>query len=45
VCVAQCLAHARRVNPRLEIVELSATRGDGLDTWYRMLRERSPHTG
>jgi len=36
--VAQCLAHARRVNPRLEILALSATRGDGLEDWYDLLR-------
>jgi hydrogenase nickel incorporation protein HypB len=36
--VAQCLAHARRVNPRLEIVEVSARSGDGLEDWYGLLR-------
>src|SRR5262249_34987018 len=36
--VAQCLAHARRVNPSLEILALSATRGDGLEAWYDLLR-------
>ena len=35
----QCLAYARRVNPRLHIVEVSATRGDGLDAWYAWLRD------
>jgi hydrogenase nickel incorporation protein HypB len=34
----QCLAHARRVNPRLEVFPVSATRGDGLDAWYAWLR-------
>jgi hydrogenase nickel incorporation protein HypB len=38
--VAQCLAHARRVNPRLEIVQVSATRGNGLEDWYGLLRGR-----
>src|SRR5262249_7884733 len=38
--VAQCLAHARRVNPRLEVVQLSATRGVGLEDWYALLRRR-----
>ena len=38
--VEQCLAHARRVNPRLEIVRVSATSGGGLDTWYDLLRSR-----
>jgi len=30
VDVARCREYARRVNPRLEILETSATRGDGL---------------
>ena len=38
--VEQCIAHARRVNPRLEIVQVSATRGSGLDSWYGLLRGR-----
>ena len=38
--VEQCLAHARRVNPRLEIVQVSAARGSGLDAWYGLLRRR-----
>jgi hydrogenase nickel incorporation protein HypB len=38
--VAGCLEYARRVNPRLEIIQLSATRGLGLDSWYAWLRGR-----
>ncbi len=37
--VDQCLAYARRINPRLEVLQLSATRGDGLDQWYGLLRQ------
>ncbi|MBI3146990.1 MAG: hydrogenase nickel incorporation protein HypB [Betaproteobacteria bacterium] len=33
-----CLAHARRVNPRLEILQLAATTGEGLDAWLAWLR-------
>ena len=29
---------ARRVQPDLEVLPISATRGDGLDAWYRWLR-------
>jgi hydrogenase nickel incorporation protein HypB len=29
--VAECVANARAVNPAIEIFELSALRGDGLD--------------
>jgi hydrogenase nickel incorporation protein HypB len=36
--VAGCLEHARRVNPKLEVLQLSATRGAGLDSWYNWLR-------
>ena len=35
----RCLAWARQVNPELRIMEVSATRGDGLDTWYAWLRD------
>ena len=31
--VARCLANARRVNPAIEIVQVSATTGDGMDAW------------
>lgn len=29
--IATCLQYARRVNPALELIEVSATRGDGID--------------
>ena len=35
---ARCLEFARRINPRLEIIETSATRGEGLAAWYARLR-------
>lgn len=35
--VERCLAYARQVNPALEIVQLSATQGEGLKDWYRWL--------
>ena len=35
----QCLAFARQVNPQLRIVQVSATRGDGLGAWYAWLRD------
>jgi hydrogenase nickel incorporation protein HypB len=38
--VERCIASARRVNPRLSIVQVSATRGDGLMEWYAWLRSR-----
>jgi hydrogenase nickel incorporation protein HypB len=38
--VDRCVAFARSINPRLEVLAVSATRGDGLDGWYGWLRER-----
>lgn len=34
-------ARVRQVNPDAEVLEVSATRGDGLDAWYAWLDERS----
>ena len=39
--VERCLDFARKVNPRIQIIELSATRGDHLEDWYGWLREQS----
>lgn len=36
--VAACVANARRVNPDVEAITVSATRGDGLDAWYAWLQ-------
>jgi len=36
----RCVEYAHRVNPRLSVFELSATRGTGLDSWYKWLRAR-----
>jgi hydrogenase nickel incorporation protein HypB len=35
--VARCIALARQVNPALQVLQLSATRGDGLDAWVDWL--------
>ncbi|WP_157268601.1 hydrogenase nickel incorporation protein HypB [Azohydromonas aeria] len=31
--VARCIDYARRVNPAIEVLQVSATRGDGMDAW------------
>jgi hydrogenase nickel incorporation protein HypB len=36
--VDACIDHARRVNPRLRILQVSATTGEGMDGWYRWIR-------
>ncbi len=35
--VEQCIAYARQVNPAIEVIQLSATKGDGMDTWLNWL--------
>jgi hydrogenase nickel incorporation protein HypB len=37
----RCITYARQVNPGLEVISLSATRGDGLGEWYQWLRNRT----
>ena len=36
--VGRCVGYARRANPGAEVLEVSATRGDGLEGWYDWLR-------
>jgi len=35
--VAKCIDNARRVNPNIKVLQVSATSGAGLDTWYQWL--------
>jgi len=35
--VERCIAYARRVNPAIEVLQLSATRGEGMDAWLDWL--------
>lgn len=37
--VERCIRFARQVNPGLEVLPISATRGDGLAAWYAWLRQ------
>jgi len=37
--VEACKKYALSVNPNLKIIELSATKGDGLDQWYSWVRQ------
>ena len=37
--VAATLAYARRVNPQIRVIQLSATSGEGMDEWVGYLRE------
>ncbi len=38
--MALCLDYARRVNPGIEILQVSARSGEGLDAWYSWLQDR-----
>jgi hydrogenase nickel incorporation protein HypB len=39
--VEKCIAFARQVNPKIHIIQLSATRGDYMEDWYGWLRQRA----
>lgn len=34
---AACIGYARRVNPRIQVLRTSATRGDGIDAWVEWI--------
>ena len=42
--VGRFIAHVRLVNPTAKVLEVSATRGDGLPEWYRWLAAREAST-
>jgi hydrogenase nickel incorporation protein HypB len=35
-------ANAKKTNPNLEIIELSCTSGEGMETWYKWLKSKVP---
>ncbi|SHO55601.1 hydrogenase nickel incorporation protein HypB [Vibrio quintilis] len=35
-----CIEHARRINPNIQIMRLSATTGEGMDEWLQWLSDR-----
>ena len=37
------IGFAREVNPNIEVIQLSATRGDGLEAWYGWLEGQRPN--
>ncbi len=39
--VERCIAYAREVNPNIEILQVSATTGEGMPHWYQWLRHKS----
>jgi hydrogenase nickel incorporation protein HypB len=36
--VEKCIGYARRVNPQIEILQVSAQSGEGMEAWYAWLR-------
>lgn len=36
--VEKCIAYAKEVNPSIEVLQVSATSGDGMEGWYEWLR-------
>lgn len=36
--VNKCIEYARRVNPEIQVLQLSARTGEGLDAWYEWIR-------
>jgi hydrogenase nickel incorporation protein HypB len=43
--VARCIAMARRVNPGIEVIQLSATTGEGLGAWLDWLLAQTAEDG
>lgn len=41
--VARCIDLARRVNPAIEVIQLSATTGEGMDAWLHWLEHAMGH--
>ena len=35
--VAQCIANARRVNPQIQVLQVSAMSGQGMEAWYEWI--------
>ena len=42
--VERCIGHLRSINPDLDIFQLSATTGEGMDAWIEMLAGAAGHT-
>jgi hydrogenase nickel incorporation protein HypB len=38
----KCIEYARRINPTIQVIQVSATRGDGLNEWYGWLESARP---
>jgi hydrogenase nickel incorporation protein HypB len=36
--VEKCIEYARRVNPAIKVIQVSATTGEGMETWYQWIK-------
>ena len=43
--IDRCIEYARRVNPDIEVIQLSATKGEGLAQWYDWIELHRGHRG
>jgi len=34
----KCIEYARRVNPGIKVLQVSATSGEGLESWYQWVK-------
>lgn len=41
--VEKCISYARQLNPSIEILQVSATSGEGMEDWYKWLRNSGIH--
>jgi hydrogenase accessory protein HypB len=39
--VDRCISYAKRVNPEMQILQVSAQSGEGMEAWYGWLRKRT----
>jgi len=39
--VEKCIEYARRVNPAIEVLTMSALTGEGMEDWYGWVRARA----
>ena len=43
--VERCIAHARKINPHIEVLRLSAETGEGMQDWYHWLSNQHAQSG
>jgi hydrogenase nickel incorporation protein HypB len=39
--VEKCLAYARKVNPQIEVIQLSSTSDEGMEAWYKWIEDQA----